>query len=60
MFVLYHNGHFYKSYKVWADQVAREEYRLRQHGYTYGYTKEEVEKAKQRYEEMLKDIIECE
>ena len=32
--------------------------RLEAEGYVYGYTKEEVEKAKKKYEDMLENIIE--
>lgn len=55
--MLYHDGELVKTYKVWLDKIEDEEASLRNLGYTYGYTKEEVEKARCRYLDMLKDII---
>lgn len=55
---LWHDGSFFNVYEVWLDELEDEICKLEDQGYTYGYTEYEVEKARQRYENMLKDIIE--
>lgn len=56
---LYHDGELVETKKLWED----DEYlnfieSLESNGYTYGYKKEEVEEAKERYERMLDNMIE--
>lgn len=56
---LYHDGELVETKKLWED----DEYlnfieSLESNGYTYGYKKEEVEEAKERYERMLCNMIE--
>lgn len=58
MIELYHDGKLVEQHKVWLSDTAKEESRLEAQGYTYGYTKEEVEEARQRYEEIFKNRIE--
>lgn len=55
---LYHDGELVETKKFWED----DEYlnfieNLELNGYTYGYKKEEVEEAKERYEHMLNNMI---
>ena len=54
---LYHDGILVESYKVYVDEIEDTEKMLLADGYTLGYTKQEVEEAKKRYEEMLENII---
>lgn len=54
---LYHDGEFVEAYKVWQDELSDEIDKLKEQGYTYGYTKDEVSEAKLRYERMLESII---
>lgn len=55
---LYHDGKFIKVYKVWfGDELDNEIDRLEEQGYTYGFTEEEVEEARCRYERLLKNKI---
>ena len=54
---LYHDGKLVEFYKVYVDEVESIEESLLAKGYTYGYTKQEIEKVKKRYEEMLENII---
>lgn len=54
---LYHNGDFVEVRQVWIDELDDEIDKLEEQGYTYCYTKDEVEKIKKRYEKMLKNII---
>ena len=50
----------FKSYKVYKsnDEAFEEVERLKEIGYTYGFTKKEVEKQREKYERMLDNIIE--
>ena len=54
---LYHDGNLVEVLKVWAIELNDEINRLEEQGYTYGFTKEEVEKEKKHYEKMLENII---
>lgn len=56
---LYHDGKIFKSYKVYKsnDEAFEEVERLKEIVYTYGFTKEEVEKQKEKYERMLNNMI---
>jgi hypothetical protein len=54
---LYHDGKFIKSDKVYVDELDEETNKLVEQGYEYGFTKEEIQEAKERYESMLKHII---
>lgn len=55
---VYHDGELVDSKNLWNDECEAEIDKLEENGYTYGYTKDEVEAAKRRYERMLKNIIE--
>lgn len=55
---LYHDGELVETKEFWED----DEYlnfieSLELNGYTYGYKKEEVKEAKERYEYMLNNMI---
>lgn len=54
---LYHDGKCVETKKIWIDEVIDEQERLEKDGYTYGYLDSEVEKEKQRYEHMMKNVI---
>lgn len=54
---VYHDGELIESKSFYLDEADKEMDRLESNGYTYGYTKEEVKKAKERYENMLVNII---
>ncbi len=54
---IYHDGKLVDSKKLWIDDAGEEADKLELDGYVYGYTKEEVIKAKEEYEKMLKNII---
>ena len=54
---LYCDGKLTKSYKVYSIDLDDEIDKLEGQGYVYGYTEEEVNKAKARYERMLDNII---
>ncbi len=54
---IYHDGELVDSKKLWVDEADKEADKLRLDGYVYGYTKEEVAKAKEEYEKMLINII---
>lgn len=54
---LYHDGCLVKSYKTYLDRVNDEIERLEKKGYSRGYTQEEVDKAKERYEKRLQNVI---
>ena len=55
---LYHNGELVETKKLWIDEFWDEKDKLEEVGYTYGFTKAEIEEAKQRYEYMLENILE--
>ena len=55
---LYHDGELVETKEFWED----DEYlnfieSLELNGYTYGYKKEEIKEAKERYEYMLNNMI---
>lgn len=54
---IYHNGVLVESKDCWLDVLDEEIDVLELNGYKYGYTEEEVETAKQQYENMLRNII---
>lgn len=54
---IYHDGILVDTKRYWSDELYEEIKKLEQDGYTYGYTKEEVEEAKQQYENMLENVI---
>ena len=54
---LYHDGEFVEKRDVWIDELEEETDRLEAQGYSYGYTKEEVEDARELYESKLSRII---
>lgn len=53
----YHDGELVASETLWLDEADEYTDELEDKGYVYGYTKQEVEDAKRRYEEMLENII---
>ena len=55
---VYHDGKLIHSQRYYFDNLDEVTDKLEAEGYTYGYTKEEVEEAKKKYEKMLKNIIE--
>ena len=55
---LYRDGQLVESYKVYSIDLDDEIDKLESQGYVYGYTEDEVNKAKERYERMLNNIIE--
>ena len=54
---LYHDGKIVEVRTVWSTDLEDELDKVEKQGYTYGFTKKEVEKTKQQYERMLKNII---
>lgn len=57
--VRYHNGVEVDCVRKWlGDELDEYVDELKKQGYTYGYTKEEVEEARLRYERLYKNIIE--
>ena len=54
---IYHDGKLVDSKKVYIDEADKEEDQLKHNGYTYCYTKKEVEEAKRIYEERLSNVI---
>jgi hypothetical protein len=56
-FYIYHDGRLVESKSFYFDEAIREIDNLKSNGYVYGYTKEEVREAKERYERMLRDVI---
>ena len=61
---VYHDGEFIESKSFYYDEVDKEIDKLESNGYAYGFTKEEVEEAKEeikelqeQYEMMLENII---
>ena len=53
----YHDGALVASETLWMDEADEYADQLESDGYIYGYTKQDVEKVKKRYEEMLENII---
>ena len=54
---IYHDGKLIESLKLYVNELEEAEEKLLAEGYTYGYTEEEVAKYKEKYEEMLNNII---
>lgn len=54
---IYHDGKLVENRSVWIDELDDEVDKLEEQGYTYGYTKKEVEEAKQKYESILENLI---
>lgn len=54
---IYHDGERVDTYKRWQDELLDEINKLKEQGYTYGFTEEEVETAKCQYERILKNKI---
>jgi len=54
---IYHDGKLIESKSCCDDEIDYQLIRLAAEGYVCGYTKEEVEEAKKRYEHMLENII---
>ena len=54
---IYHDGELVETKIFWGDDIDDEIDRLKMDGYTYGFTRAEVEEAKQRYERMLANMI---
>lgn len=54
---LYCDGWLVKSYKVYLDELDDEIDKIESQGYVLGYTEQELESARQRYEEMLNNVI---
>ena len=57
IFQLYHDGELVESHTVYLDKLQDAIDAFEADGYTYGYTEQEVEKAKERYERMLRNKI---
>ena len=55
---LYHDAKLINTREVWLSELYDEVDKLEEQGYTYGFTKDEVEKARLQYEAKLKNIIE--
>lgn len=54
---LYCDGWLVKSYKVWLDELDDEIDKIESEGYTYGYTEDELDKARAHYENVLDNVI---
>lgn len=54
---LYHDGEFVKTHTVYLDKLEEAKEAFEASGYTYGYTEQEVKRARERYIKMLKNII---
>lgn len=55
---LYCDGQLTEYYEVYTIDMSDEIDKLEAQGYVYGYTEEQVRKAKEKYERMLDNIIE--
>lgn len=55
---IYDNGFLIENKTYPNDEIENVIDQLETDGYVYGYTKEEVERAKKKYEDMLENIIE--
>ena len=51
---IYHDGKLVDSKKVYIDEADKEEDQLKHNGYTYCYTKKEVEEAKRIYDSNIR------
>lgn len=54
---LFHDGELVTAYKKYTDELFDELDALEEQGYSHGYSKWQVEEAKERYEMMLKNVI---
>ena len=54
---LYHDGKLVKEYSLWDIDLDNEIDKLKAEGYTLGYTIYEVEEAKLKYENRLKNKL---
>ena len=54
---LYHDGKLIKIYRIWADEIDAEVERIESRGYTFGYTQDEVDRVKKRYEVISANLI---
>lgn len=55
---LYHNGAEVSTEKVWADDLFNYIEHLKEQGYTRGFSKAAVEKARKEYEHLRDNLIE--
>jgi len=54
---IYHDGKLIESKQLWLDEFIDETDRLEDDGYTPGCTQSEVDAAKARYENCLRNLI---
>ena len=54
---IYNDGKLIEKKILWGDEFDEEVDKLIDDGYTYGFTNDEVENAKQKYERMLLNVI---
>lgn len=54
---LYNDGKLIETRKLYVYELEETEEKLLTQGYTYGYTEKEIAEAKEKYEEMLNNII---
>lgn len=55
--LVYHDGELFDAYKLWSDELNEKVDELESQGYVRGFSKQEVEKERIRYEMMLENII---
>ena len=55
---IWHDGRIIENREIWGDEIFNIIDGLKEDGYTYGYFKKEVKKARDRYEYMLMNMIE--
>lgn len=56
--ILYHNGYPIIEKILWDDEAYGYIEKIEEEGYKIGYHKEDAEKAKQRYENIVANLIE--
>lgn len=54
---IYHDGELISSERDWMNEIDKKAMQLDKDGYTYGYTQEAVDKAREEYEFMLVNLI---
>lgn len=54
---LYCDGWLVKSYKIYLDELDDEVEKIENEGYAYGYTEDELDKAREQYERILDNVI---
>ncbi len=54
---LYCDGWLVKSYKIWLDELDNEIEKIENQGYTYGYTEDELDRARAHYKNVLDNVI---